>query len=82
LSVDKELFEKMHCRLQTSKVRRLKKLRSSPDEPIPGKSVIFLGIRRVYRIGIKLADKCMLMAAVAYNLKKLLKWEVKKHKQM
>jgi len=30
-------------------------------------------MRRVYTKGIRMADKCMLMAAVAYNLKKLLK---------
>jgi transposase len=80
VTVDKDLFEKMHHRLQTSKARRLKKLRSSTVEPVLGTLVNFLGMRRVYTKGIKLADKCMLMAAMAYNLKKLLKWEGKKTK--
>ena len=70
----------MHDRLQTSKATRLKKLRSSTVEPVLGTLVNFLGMRRVYTKGIKLADKCMLMAAMAYNLKKLLKWEGKKTK--
>lgn len=80
VTVDKELFEKMEHRLQTSKARRLKKLRSSTVEPVLGTLVNFLGMRRVYTKGIKLADKCMFMAAMAYNLKKLLKWEDKKRR--
>jgi uncharacterized protein CbrC (UPF0167 family) len=32
-------------------------------------------MRRVNTRGIKQANKCILMAAIAYNLKKLLKWE-------
>ena len=78
VTVDKELFEKMEHRLQTSKAKRLKKLRSSTVEPVLGTLVNFLGMRRVYTKGIGKADKCMTMAAIAYNLKKLLKWEDKK----
>lgn len=78
VTVDKELFEKMHYRLQTSKAKRMKKLRSSTVEPVLGTLVNFLGMRRVYTKGIRMADKCMLMAAVAYNIKKLLKWQSRK----
>jgi transposase len=78
VTVDKELFEKMEHRLQTSKAKRLKKLRSSTVEPVLGTLVNFLGMRRVYTKGVSLADKCMTMAAIAYNLKKLMKWEDKK----
>ena len=77
VTVDKELFEKMEHRLQTSKAKRLKKLRSSTVEPVLGTLVNFLGMRRVYTKGVSLADKCMTMAAIAYNLKKLMKWEDK-----
>ena len=35
-------------------------------------------MRRVNTRGIQQAAKCMLMAAVAYNLKKLMRWEGKK----
>ncbi|MGQ0739208.1 MAG: hypothetical protein ACT4OJ_09135 [Bacteroidota bacterium] len=38
----------------------------------------YLGMRRVNTRGIKQAGKCMLLAAIAYNLKKLLKWEQRK----
>ena len=77
VTVDKELFEKMEHRLQTSKARCLKKLRSSTVEPVLGTLVNFLGMRRVYTKGATLAGKCMTMAAIAYNLKKLMKWEDK-----
>ena len=63
---------------QTSKAKRLKKLRSNNVEPVLGTLVNFLGMRRVHTKGVGLADKCLTMAAIAYNLKKLLKWEDKK----
>ena len=78
VTVDKELFEKMHNRLQTATARRMKKLRSSTVEPVLGTLVNFLGMRRVQTKGIELADKCMTMAAIAYNIKKVLKWQNRK----
>jgi hypothetical protein len=47
-----------------------------------GTLVNYLALRRVNTRGIKQASKCMLMSAVAYNLKKLLKWESRKVKSM
>jgi transposase len=73
VTADKDLFEKMHKRLQTPEAIEMKKLRSSTVEPVLGTLVNFLGMRRVNTKGIELAAKCMIMAAVAYNLKKLLK---------
>jgi hypothetical protein len=64
----------MHLRLQTSKAKRLKKLRQSTVEPVLGTLVNYLAMRRVNTRGISLANKCMLMAATCYNLKKLLKF--------
>ena len=78
VTVNKELFEKMHNRLQTPMAKRMKKLRSSTVEPVLGTLVNFLGMRRVNTKGIGLANKCMTMAAIAYNLKKLMKWQSKK----
>jgi transposase len=77
-SVDKPLYDRMHARLQTSKAKRMKKLRSSTVEPVLGTLVNYLNMRRVNTRGIKQANKCMLMAAVAYNLKKLMKFTAKK----
>ena len=68
----------MHARLQTAKAKRMKTLRSSTVEPVLGNLVNYFGMRRVNTRGIKQANKCMLMAAVAYNLKKLLKFNTKK----
>ena len=70
----------MHVRLQTPQAKRMKKLRSSTVEPVLGTLVNFLNMRRVNTRGIQQANKCMLMAAIAYNLKKLLKWTTKKVK--
>jgi transposase len=73
-TVYKPLYDEMHQRLQTPKARRMKKLRQATVEPVIGTLVNFLGMRRLNTRGIKLANKCMLMAAVCYNLKRLLKW--------
>jgi hypothetical protein len=68
----------MHQRLQTAKAKRMKKLRSSTAEPVLGTLVNYLNMRRVNTRGTRQANKCMLMAAVAYNLKKLMKWTARK----
>lgn len=77
-SVDKPLYDRMHVRLQTNKAKRMKKLRSSTVEPVLGTLVNYLNMRRVNTRGMKQANKCMLMAAIAYNLKKLMKFITKK----
>lgn len=77
-TVNKPLYDRMHVKLQTQKAKRMKKLRSSTVEPVLGTLVNFLGMRRVNTRGIEQANKCMLMAAVAYNLKKLLKFTTRK----
>jgi hypothetical protein len=77
-TIDKPLYDKMHQRLQTAKARQLKKLRSSTVEPVIGTLVNFLAMKRVNTRGIKQANKCLIMAAVAYNLKKLLKFATHK----
>ncbi len=66
-SVDKPFYDRMHQRLQTAKAKRMKKLRSSTAEPVLGTLVNYLNMRRVNTRGIRQANKCMLMAAVAYK---------------
>jgi len=51
----------------------MKSKRQSVVEPVFGVLTQFIGMRKVYTKGIKNANKQMLMAAAAYNLKKLLK---------
>lgn len=77
-TIDKPLYDKMHARLQTAKARQLRKLRSSTVEPVIGTLVNYLAMKRVNTRGIQQANKCMIMAAVAYNIKKLLKFPVNK----
>jgi hypothetical protein len=71
-SVDKPFYDRMHARLQTVNRERIKQLRSSTVEPVLGTLVNYLAMRRVNTRGIKQASKCIIMSAVAYNLKKLL----------
>jgi len=68
----------MHQRLQTNYAKRMKKIRQSTVEPVLGTLINYLSMRRVNTRGIEQANKCMLMSAVAYNLKKLLNWQSKK----
>ena len=72
-TVDKALYDQMHERLQTAKARRMKKLRSSTVEPVLGTLINFTGMRRIWTRGIQQANKFMIGAAIAYNLKKWMK---------
>jgi transposase len=74
-SVDKPFYDRMHRRLQAVNGEDVRKIRSSTVEPVLGTLVNFLAMRRVNTRGIKQANKCIIMSAVAYNLKKLLKWQ-------
>lgn len=77
-SVHKHHYDKMHKRMQSMYAKRMIKLRSSTVEPVLGTLINFTGMRRIYTRGIKGANKFMLCAAIAYNLKKLLKWNKRK----
>lgn len=70
-SIAKDLYTEMHQRMQTSNGKRAKKIRQGTVEPVLGTLINFVGMKQVNTKGIKLANKCMIMAAVAYNLKKL-----------
>lgn len=74
-TVDKPYYDRMHDRLKTPYARKMKKLRQSTVEPVLGTLINFLSMKRVNTRGIKLANKCMLMAAIAYNLKKMMKFK-------
>jgi hypothetical protein len=76
-SIHKPHYDKMHERLQTNYAKRMKKLRSSTVEPVLGTLINFTGMRRIWTRGIKQANKFMLGAAIAYNLKKLMKFKEK-----
>lgn len=77
-SIDKPFYDRMYARLQTVNREKIRQIRSSTVEPVLGTLVNYLAIRRVNTRGIKQANKCIILSAVAYNLKKLLKWQSKK----
>lgn len=74
-TADKPYYDKMHERLKSSYAKKMKKLRQSTVEPVLGTLINFLAMKRVNTRGIELANKCMLMAAIAYNLKKMMKFK-------
>ena len=49
-------------------------------EPVFGTLTQFMGLRKINKIGIKQANKVMHLSAIAYNLKKYLKFEQKRTK--
>ena len=81
-TIDKPLYDEMHDRLKTKKAKRLKKLRSSTVEPVLGTLINFRGMKRVWTRGIKNANKFMIGAAIAYNLKKYMNYRKKKLRVM
>jgi cell pole-organizing protein PopZ len=70
----KDHYERIKEKLKTKRGRMMKAKRQSVVEPVFGILTQFMGMRKVYTKGIKNANKQMLMAAAAYNLKKLLKY--------
>lgn len=79
-TVDKHLYDAMHQRLQTPYARKMKKRRQSTVEPVLGTLINFMGIRRIWTRGINGANKFMIAAAIAYNLKKWLNYKQTKVK--
>jgi transposase len=72
-TLDKQYYQRMHERMQTKRAGRLMKERQSTVEPVIGTLINYLGMKKVNTKGLKQANKCMLLSATAYNIKKLLK---------
>ena len=81
-SVDKHYFDQMHVKMKTPYAKYLIKLRQSTVEPVLGTLMEYGGIKKIRTIGIQQADKCMLLAAAAYNLKKWLRYTPRKVKSV
>lgn len=80
-TTDKHLYDQMHKRLQTKYARSMKKRRQATVEPVLGTLINFMGMRRVWTRGIQGANKFMIAAAIAYNLKKWLNYNDYKGKK-
>jgi transposase len=76
-SADKPLYQYMQYRVESLKGKQMKMLRSSTVEPVFGSLINYTGLNRINAKGLKQANKCMLVAAAVYNLKKLLKLKLK-----
>jgi len=74
VTVYKDYYERTLKRVKSSFGKRMKYLRQSTVEPVFGSLINFYGMRKVYTRGIDLAHKSMLMSAIAYNLKKYMKY--------
>ena len=72
-----EEYERAIARVNSKTGRYMKSKRQSTVEPVFGSLTQFFGMSKVNTIGKKQANKVMLMAAVAYNLKKYLKFSQK-----
>lgn len=75
-TIDRPYYVRMHERMQTPKARQMMKVRKGSVEPVIGTLVNYLSMKKLNTKGLKLANKCMTMAATAYNLKKLLKYNL------
>lgn len=73
-TIDKPYYDRMHERVKTKLGRQMKKIRSATVEPVLGSLLDFTGMKKVRTRGIELANKHVLLAATAYNIKKLLKF--------
>ena len=79
-SIHKPLYDKMHEKLTQNKAyhRRLVKRRSSTVEPVLGTLINFFNLKRINSRGMSKANKHVLMSSLSYNLKKYLRFTVKK----
>ncbi len=70
----REEYERNNARLEKNKWHKAKRM--STVEPVFGTLINFLGMSKVNTRGIQQANKCMLLAATAFNIKKLLKYSM------
>jgi len=77
-TIYKPYLDRMHVRMQTSKAKSVMKKRQSTVEPVIGSLVGNHGMKKVNSRGLSQANKCLTMAAIAYNVKKLLNYKPKR----
>jgi hypothetical protein len=73
----REEYERAKVRINSAKGRSMKAKRQATVEPVFGTLTQYLGMRKVNTKGIANANKQFMMAAMAYNLKKYLKFTTK-----
>ena len=73
-------YERNIKRVESVEGRYMKGKRQSTVEPVFGTLTQFMGLRKINTIGLAQANKCMHLSAIAYNLKKYLKFTVERAK--
>ncbi|WP_251795853.1 transposase [Arenibacter sp. A80] len=76
----REEYERNNTRVRSPQGSFMKGKRQSTVEPVFGTLTQFMGLRKINTIGIGQANKVMHLAAIAYNLKKYLKFTQKQVK--
>ena len=73
-TIDKAYYDRMYQRVTSKKGKQMKSIRSATVEPVLGTLLYFVGMKKVNTRGINLANKHVILAATAYNIKKLMKY--------
>ncbi|MFK5879843.1 MAG: transposase [Flavobacteriaceae bacterium] len=73
----REEYERNNARVNSPRGSYMKGKRQSTVEPVFGTLTQFLGLRKINTLGLKQANKVMHLSAIAYNLKKYLKFTSK-----
>lgn len=76
----REEYERNIARMKSPEGRYMKGKRQSTVEPVFGTLTQFMGLRKINTIGLQQANKVMHLSAIAYNLKKYLKFTQKRVK--
>ncbi len=69
----KPLLEAAKQRALSVKGFRMRRKRSSTIEPVWGTLINFTALKRINTRGLSAANKCLILAATCYNLKKWMK---------
>ncbi len=73
-------YERNIARVNSKRGSYMKSKRQSTVEPVFGTLTQFMGLRKINTLGIAQANKVMHLSAMAYNLKKYLKFVQKQVK--
>ena len=73
----REEYERNSKRVNSKQGQYMKTKRQSTVEPVFGTLTQFMGLRKINTIGVAQANKVMHLSAIAYNLKKYLKFTSK-----
>jgi hypothetical protein len=77
-TIYEEEYQRAYLRQQMCSGKRMKGLRQGTVEPVFGSLTQYYGLSKIPVLGIDGAHKIMLMAAIAFNIKKYMKCHTKK----